>query len=202
MSRRPYARLQEPDDVQLIENDHATKEIIPDPVSVEPPSYSSSLPPAYASSEPASQLRFPSESKQNQVQNDQLHPVPVARSAVLSEHLTAGDVLFSNGQPSSSVNNAQQPTHHVVNVLQVTPEEHQRYSMHMLLSCFVFWCCGVSGWVFGLVAFVLAMCASDASYVRGKEKEASNMGKASLVLSIIGAVLGVILTIVICVLYV
>jgi len=55
----------------------------------------------------------------------------------------------------------------------------------------VFWC---FGWLFGLIAFVLAIIAAD-SETSGKREEATRLGRASLGVSIAGIVVGVIVAV-------
>jgi hypothetical protein len=84
----------------------------------------------------------------------------------------------------------QQPQPTVV-VVQSAPAP-QSFVCHYVLSCFVFWCCG---WVFGLVAFILAVIA------QGKATQdahsANQLGKASIAVSIIGIVVFVIIMIIV-----
>jgi hypothetical protein len=67
------------------------------------------------------------------------------------------------------------------------------YVGHIVFSCFVFWCCG---WLFGLIAFILAVVASNYSS-EGRTSEAARLGKASLGMSIAGVIVGVIIIVVI-----
>jgi len=74
----------------------------------------------------------------------------------------------------------------------------QSYVPHIVFSCFVFCCCG---WILGLIAFILALIASDYSG-KGRTREAQSMGKASLGVSIAGVIVGTILLIVVIALHV
>jgi len=109
--------------------------------------------------------------------------------------------LLSGGQQGQLMVDPQQSERPVIHVFQVMPEERRpekrnSYIAHMLFSCSVFLCCGISGWVCGLSGFILALCANNKSS-NGKIKTASTMGKASIILSVIGAVIGGILMIII-----
>lgn len=66
------------------------------------------------------------------------------------------------------------------------------YVCHIVMSCFVFWCCG---WLFGLIAFFLAIYAQNLAG-SGNAATARTYGKASMILSIIGLVFGIALIIV------
>jgi len=67
---------------------------------------------------------------------------------------------------------------------------YKSYCAHIALSFFVFLCCG---WIFGLIAFILAMVASN-SQNAGQYLEAQKLGKASIGVSIAGIIVGIILT--------
>lgn len=58
------------------------------------------------------------------------------------------------------------------------------------LSCFVFCCCG---WVFGLIAFILALVGQNQEK-GGQVKEGRSLAKASFWVSIAGVIVGAILT--------
>jgi len=73
------------------------------------------------------------------------------------------------------------------------PEQRPSFTLHIVLSCFVFWCCGC---LFGLIAFILAMVANSQS-AEGRVQEARPLGKASIGVSIAGIVIGIICTIII-----
>jgi len=73
-------------------------------------------------------------------------------------------------------------------VVSTDPNAYKSYCPHIGLSCFVFWCCG---WIFGLIAFILAMVASN-SQNAGQYLEAQKLGKASIGVSIAGIIVGVI----------
>jgi len=92
-----------------------------------------------------------------------------------------GDSLEPSGQ------------HPTVAALAVETEPMQSYASHIVLSCFVFCCCM---WMFGLIAFVLAVLASDYSG-KGRAMEAKKMAKASFWVSITGVIFGTILLVVI-----
>lgn len=66
---------------------------------------------------------------------------------------------------------------------------YDSYTWHIILSCIVFWCCG---WVFGAIAFSLAVYANSYS-ASGHPEGARRLGKASIVVSVIGLVVGVVL---------
>jgi hypothetical protein len=59
------------------------------------------------------------------------------------------------------------------------------------LACLVMWCCG---FLFGLIAFVLAVCGRDRAYV-GDGPEAHRLAQASLWVSIAGIVIAVIVVV-------
>jgi len=63
------------------------------------------------------------------------------------------------------------------------------FCAQIAFGCFVFWCCG---WLFGLIAFILAMVARDKDR-SNKREEATRLGTASWVLSGVGLVLGVVI---------
>lgn len=65
------------------------------------------------------------------------------------------------------------------------------YSRHVLLSCFVFCCCGPGGFC-GLAALFLALYATGSD----SQQAARRFGIASIVLSILGIITGVGLTVV------
>jgi len=65
---------------------------------------------------------------------------------------------------------------------------HRTFCGHIVFSCFVFWCCG---WIFGLVAFILALVAADKE-TSGRREEATRLGHASMGVSIAGVVVGLI----------
>jgi len=72
----------------------------------------------------------------------------------------------------------------------------QSFSCHILLACFTFWCCGV---LFGLTAFILAVLAqSHSTSLNPADREtAHKLGKWSIVMSLFGMLVGVIVTIVV-----
>jgi len=109
--------------------------------------------------------------------------------------------LLSGGQPCPSVGDPEQTELQVINI-QVMPEQQpptivrsKSYVAHIVFSCSVIWCCGLFGVLFGLIAFLLALCANNNSG-NGKVKKANSCGTASIILSVIGAVLGCIFLIV------
>jgi len=71
-------------------------------------------------------------------------------------------------------------------LIQVAPLRN--FCGQIVLSCFVFWCCG---WICGLIAFILAMVASDTER-HGQQDKATRLGHASYGLSIAGIVTGII----------
>jgi len=83
-------------------------------------------------------------------------------------------------------------------MMQSMPSERISLTGHIIFSCFVFWCCG---WMFGLIAFILAMVAQDRSNA-GDVEGARSMGKASLIVSVVGVIVGVVALIVIIVYFV
>jgi hypothetical protein len=70
----------------------------------------------------------------------------------------------------------------------VTHTKH--YAWHIALSCCVTWCLC---WPFGLIAFILAICATVLSSDNTGKKHAKRLGIASLVLSSCGAAIGIII---------
>lgn len=93
-------------------------------------------------------------------------------------------------QQSVVVVNASQPF-----VYQAAPLP-QSFTGHIVLSCIVFWCCGI---VLGVVAFILAVLAqSYSTSLNIKDREtARQLGKASIIFSVLGMVIGVILIVLI-----
>jgi len=91
----------------------------------------------------------------------------------------SGDKTFS--QPSQSVF----PQVIVIGEVQQS-SIHRSYGTQMALACVVFWCCG---WLFGLVAFILAVMANNSDR-DGNEPEAVTLGKASMWVSVAGIVIG------------
>jgi hypothetical protein len=65
------------------------------------------------------------------------------------------------------------------------------FSTLILLACLVMWCCG---FLFGLIAFVLAVCGRDRAHL-GVGAEAHRLGQASLWVSIAGIVIAVIVVV-------
>jgi len=102
-----------------------------------------------------------------------------------------GYALPPNSNPYGYVQGTNVPMQQVVimqqpGVVQVTPVRN--FCGQIVLSCFVFWCCG---WICGLIAFILAMVASD-SERSGQQNKATRLGHASYGLSIAGIVTGII----------
>jgi len=192
-----YERLHESDPEES-QDDQATNLRITHSVTVEASSASAPAtpPPPYVLTKPSwSQIRFPTASNRNQIQNDTQHEEQASASSSL-RNPTAVEMMFASRPPARpEVNTTQPGRHDVINVVQMSPEQREGYGTHMLFSCTVFWCCVISGWVFGLTAFILALCASDKSNERGKEREARNCARASITFSTLGVVFGIILTI-------
>jgi uncharacterized membrane protein YidH (DUF202 family) len=72
---------------------------------------------------------------------------------------------------------------------QMQPE--RSFSFHIVLSCLVIWLCG---WMCGLVAYGLAISAREEEK-SGKRQEATRQGRASIVFSIIGILVGIACTV-------
>jgi hypothetical protein len=192
----PYEKLKESDE-EVFDGNQPINQLTAGHGEVEPNNAATScLPPPYDFN-----TSFPLASKSSQHQHGQQHHQQVGPSAG-SSHTSDVEMLNPSGRSHPSVDRGSQLRYNVINVIQVTPVQRESYGSHVAASCFVFWCCGISGWIFGFTAFILALCASDKSNERGKEEEARKMGKASTVFSIIGALLGIILTIIyFCIVY-
>jgi len=65
------------------------------------------------------------------------------------------------------------------------------FDAQIALSCFVFWCCG---WMFGLIAFIVALMAKDRDS-QGQSEEATKLGKISMWISFVGIVVGIVVII-------
>jgi len=168
----------------------------------EPFPSSSLRPPAYETI--ASRNDFMSEPSYNELHNDpyiwtQSQCVPlmgqnqqVTESVVLVP-LSVMDQLLSGGQLHSQQGTTQQSGHRVINEIHDAPSQRESYCVHMIFSCSIFWCCGISGWIFGFAAFILAVTASEKT-ANGKYRQAQKLGKACIICCIIGAFLGAILT--------
>lgn len=72
----------------------------------------------------------------------------------------------------------------------------QSFVGHIILACFTFWCCG---WVFGLVAFILAIVAQDKAH--SDAVGARSLGRSSVILSVVGIVVGIVVIIIVAVVY-
>jgi Na+-driven multidrug efflux pump len=79
----------------------------------------------------------------------------------------------------------------------VVQQQQQSFVGHIILSCFVSWCCCCP---FGLTAFILALVAQASSV--NSYAEGNRCGRFSLGFSIAGVVVGVIISIIFGVLYV
>jgi len=73
---------------------------------------------------------------------------------------------------------------------------YQSYACHIVLACFVMWFCGC---LFGLVAFILAVMASNQSH--SDPSGSRQLGRASIAISIIGIVVTIIAVAVVVSLY-
>jgi hypothetical protein len=69
------------------------------------------------------------------------------------------------------------------------PRKRETYARHMVCSCLVAWLCG---WLFGGIAFILAMCARG-SASDGDHKRARRLASTSVGVSVTGAIVGAIL---------
>jgi len=106
---------------------------------------------------------------------------------------SAVDPLLFSGQVWPSV--GLESDHQIITLAQVNPPERESYGVHLVLSCSVFWCCGIGGLVFGMIAFILAVCAIARS-IKGQVSQANKIGRTSVAFSIVGGLLGIILYIV------
>lgn len=110
-----------------------------------------------------------------------------------------GGAYYAPGQPQQPAGQQQQcvvmaPQQPTVVVIK---NQSQSFTGHIVLACFVFWCCGG---LFGLVAFILALVAG--SHAGDSPETARQLGKASIGVSIAGIVVTVLVVIIVIVLYV
>jgi len=116
---------------------------------------------------------------------------------------------FEGGQPGPSFPPQQQQHQHqpqqqvVIVQPQVAPTYIYRphpVSMTgaIVLSCFVFWC---FGWLFGAIAFILAIIGSDSSQ-NGDITSALRLRNASYGVSVAGIVIGIIVIIAVIIVFV
>jgi hypothetical protein len=82
-------------------------------------------------------------------------------------------VVFSSANPNYTI-------------VQQVPIES--YCGYQAFGCFVFWCCN---WLFGLIAWVLALTADNTKYT--DREQARRLGKASLGMSISGIIVTIII---------
>jgi uncharacterized membrane protein len=102
---------------------------------------------------------------------------------------------YAQGQQPQAYYNPGQQQQQPSSVVVVTQPQraYTSFTCAIVLSCLVFWCCG---WIFGLVAFILAM-VGQSSAASGDEAGAIQLQKASYGVSIAGIIIGVILLIVV-----
>jgi len=94
------------------------------------------------------------------------------------------------GVPTQSASQQVGVTQELLVVVQ--PVRIQSFVAHIILLCFVFWCCGC---LFRLIAFDLDVPAKGQA--ASAPQSARQLGIASLVLSIIGIVVGIIIIIIV-----
>jgi heme/copper-type cytochrome/quinol oxidase subunit 2 len=100
-------------------------------------------------------------------------------------------------QPTGTGYYAGYPSQPAQQVVVVTANRSpQSFVGHIVLACFVFWFCGC---IFGLVAFILALCASHQT-IQAPDS-ARKLGNASIGISVAGIVIAVIITILTLVFY-